>query len=264
MAYELSSATHPTPQDIKMLMSDSQANKQPLHNLKKLLCFDKIEDISFMRLTDDLELLYAGTSDPKDLLSYLKHQAWAEDMLFDGFQVFNFRVIDYSDSHLSDASKQFSISVNERLTLLIDRRHHHYKDSFMFDINRKHYLGLSFESRILLFERLTSIINLCYSVIHLHNPIKLPINAQTAMKTKNHADMASLTENNLLHTFALTQINIEYLRHIASGCTAKEIARHMDKSYRSVQDAIRNLCDKFEVATKAQLEQVARIIVSQI
>jgi DNA-binding CsgD family transcriptional regulator len=264
MAYELSSATHPTSHDIKILMSDSEANKQQLHNLKKLLCFDKIEDISFMRLTDDLELLYAGTSNSKDLFSYLKHQAWAEDMLFDGFQVFNFRVIDYSDSHLSETSKQFSMSVNERLTLLVDRRHHHYKDSFMFDINRKHYLGLSFENRILLFERLTSIINLCYSMIHLHTPIKLPSNTFNKIKDKRHTNTAPLTDNDLLHAFALTQTNVEYLRHIASGCTAKEIARHMDKSYRSVQDAIRNLCDKFEVATKAQLAQVARVIVSQV
>lgn len=265
MSYEISSIKTPSPKDIDMLMSDSKHNESTLLNFKSLLHFDHIQDVSILRLTDTLSFYYAGTNKPKEILAYLKLKAWQDDQLFNSYQVYRFRVIDYLDEKYSDNTQQFSSEINHTLTLQIDRRHHDYKDSFMFDVARKHYQALGFEQRVHLIERLTSIINLYYSMIHVHTLLKLPKEALAQVpQEKDILEQQIQSHKEIWAHFNLTQNNVAYLRHIASGCTAKEIAQHMGKSYRSVQDAIKLLSEKFNVASKSQLEQVARVIVSQI
>ena len=57
----------------------------------------------------------------------------------------------------------------------------------------------------------------------------------------------------LKNKFSLTNNNIEYLRFIATGATSKEIALHLNRSFRSVEGHIASLSKKLNCQSRNQL-----------
>ncbi|MDC0535402.1 LuxR C-terminal-related transcriptional regulator [Francisellaceae bacterium] len=256
MLHKLSSNQFISQHDLDALLSDSIANSAQLKQLLDLLKLDGISDFMFFRITNNSCFYYAGTLHKSYVQEYYNLGNWINEGIYNPYEITNFSTIDYNDPDYQASPNLLKLTAN-KISIFLNRRHQLYKDMFCFDINKERYDSLNLNDILKLNERLNAIANLCYTSIKLSKLIQFPI-------VFTHPDNALLKQTNkeILDHYNLSETNIAYLSHIASGCTAKEIASHMDKSYRSVQDVIQKLCDKFNLSSKSQLEQIAKIIFS--
>ncbi len=242
--------------DLAVIMADSAANNTQLKQILNLLKLDSITDFMFIRITDNSCFYYVGTPSSEYIREYHNTGNWINETIYDPYEITNFKVVDYSHPDYQ-ASNNLLKLISGKISIFLNRRHQFYKDMFCFDINKTHYNSMDLNSIVKLNERLNAIANLCYTSIQFLTLIQFPKSF-----SKNEDPILKQANKEILAHFNLSETNIAYLRHIASGCTAKEIATHMNKSYRSVQDVIQKLCDKFNLPSKSQLEQVAKIIFS--
>ena len=108
-----------------------------------------------------------------------------------------------------------------------------------------------------LYKRLDNIISLMYTAVKFQNT--LYFEEHEIIMDRALASIKKIQEN-----YNVTYNEIEQLKYIATGNTAKEIAMHMGNSYRSVQTSIMNLSKKLNCESKQELVLKAKIITSYI
>ncbi len=246
--------------DLDVLFRDSLGNSQVFTQLLNLLKLSHVSSIDYVRMSGDLEIYYAGTTKKELVLSYLRLGIWKLDELFERYAIFRFKIIDYQKDTRIERVMLDNLGLWNTLTIVIENHSHTFKDSFSFEISREYFLKLEKMEIVQLYEQLKSVVYICYSRVYLHTAMQLPSALRGQNKLSKRED---IIKNDVLKFYQINALHLEYLGYIAACCTAKEIAKHMNKSYRTVQSSILRLCVHFQVETKAQLQQIARIIVSQ-
>ncbi|TNF69840.1 MAG: helix-turn-helix domain-containing protein [Gammaproteobacteria bacterium] len=256
--HQILSLSHPKSKEVDLILQDSKLNTDNFKPIMKILSMDDILDISILTINKHSEFMYAATISRSYFLKYLNSNAWQNDFSIDLTQHHQFYTIDYGDKN----TKYYSPHINHLVTITMDRFFLDRKDRFMFDIPRTIYNNLNHNEKLFLYKKLDSAVNILYSYIKFHNLfISLDKNFQTEFY-----DILDLPENleEILKKFKISKTNFIYILYLATGCTAKEIAQRMEKSYKSVQHQILVLCKKFNIQSKSQLEKISRLISLQI
>ncbi len=245
--------------DFNRLLLDSRRSEFMLSHVANLLKTDTISSITWLRIIDERTFQFITNLSSNELKDYLYAGVWRQDKLMTPLQTTAFEVFDYESISAQGISERYIKQHIQNLTLFIGKSYHLYTDNFAFDIDKAYFNGLSLEQKMLVYERLTESIHLLMSSVFFQNEFQF----KTVEFSYKAIDKPKLPEE-VKKDFDLSDLNVEYLRFIATGATAKEIAIHLDKSFRSVQGNIAQLCEKLGCINKNQLSVFARIISSYV
>ncbi len=251
----INSLSDTTEQEIGLILTDSKIYKKNIDTLLRLLKLDHIDHISWLRVIDD-DKFQLVTQDSKQRLSqYLRSNLWKIDKVTTPHSEISFQIIDYYEL---DPSKEFSQNLKDHLTLYFTKHFQNMYDHFSLDIQKSFYLSLNPSEKELVHERFKIAIDILYKSIFFKTTFKILDHKVLFLSEKN-------TKSDIIKkTYQLTDLNLDYLKLIATGNTAKEIALQFDKSYRSVQSTINILYQKLSCNSKQDLINIARIIVSYL
>ncbi|WP_151194169.1 helix-turn-helix transcriptional regulator [Cysteiniphilum sp. JM-1] len=246
-------------EDLEAMLYDSATNAAIIRQILDIICEDTISTLTWVRRFEANQYAMI-TSFTKALIKpYLEFDLWRYDPSIIPKQTNVFKVFSYDELTCDQMKHKLITQDAHNIVLYIVRCYHNYTDHFSFDINADYFNQLTFEDKTKLYQCLTDCIDLLMSVVRFHTLIEIKdFSDNTVMP-----DIVRLPES-LQQRLKLTDLNVEYLRFIATGATAKEIAMHAGRSYRSVQGSIASLCEKLNCQNKNQLISLARIITSYI
>lgn len=253
--YQFNSFLDFTMQDMDTILKDTQLNKQTLIHIQSLLKYDHIININWVRILNANRFQLITQLSKELLLEYFHSGLWKSDMVIQPNRITTFKIIDYIDIN---PDKKYSSTVSHSLTLIITKKYQEMYDTFTFDISKEYFSSMDEEQKILLHERLSIAIDMLYKYVFFKHSFEM----------KEHKVFKTLllnsNEEEILKTYKLTQLGLDYLKLLAAGNTAKEIAIHLNRSHRTVQEKITWLCDKFSCSNKEMLVYVAKMITSYI
>lgn len=258
-SYIIQNLTQLNSQDYEYLLYDSRASASMVNLILDGLEFDMIHDFSWVRVYRDRQNFNLLTSlNLSDYKAYMESQLWRYDIQLLPSASSVYFATDYM--HLLDKVEHVAEShvrrMSERMTLYFAKGYQNYNDIFTFDMPKERYEQLSRAAKVLLYERLGIAIRMLYASIHFHMQIVLPL----ALKIEHIAQQD--VSDRLKSKYQLSDVDLEVLSFLATGCTAKEIAVHLDRSYRTIQDRIAILTEKMGCQDKAQLADFAQLIMS--
>ena len=247
--------------DIENMLKDSKANEFVINQILSLLSEDTISTLTWIRCYQ-MQHYAMLTSFSKEMIKpYLELGLWRYDPSVIPLQTSVFKVFTYDELTQNKEKHRLITPNHENIMLYIVKCYHQHTDHFSFDMTAQHFNKLGFEDKTILYQRLHDCIDLLMSAVRFHVQIQL----DRAIRDDSMLTPVPVRlPQNLQTRLNLTDINVEYLRFIATGATAKEIALHAGRSYRSVQGSIATLCDKLNCDNKSQLISLARIITSYI
>ncbi|MDC0534291.1 helix-turn-helix transcriptional regulator [Francisellaceae bacterium] len=238
--------------DNKNIHSDSISNKEQILFLKKLLEPFPIYDFVFLRIYKNNTMNIVSSLDA-DCLSEFIHNLTIQRLVLNIDAISNYTV----------ATDEFSLVKNKKTFLILERQVFSYKFSMVYILDKDAYDKLSKEHMAKLIIMLGSYNKLSYSMLRWNEivPFKcLDFPDYCAKKSSLPMHKINFT---LKNKFNITNTEFEYLKLIITGCTSKEIALHINRSHRSIENQIYRLQKKLSVSTKEQLENLARIILCE-
>ncbi|MDC0534684.1 LuxR C-terminal-related transcriptional regulator [Francisellaceae bacterium] len=253
--YTIKSLAEVNEDDIDKILSDSKFHEKKLNELLFLLRLDQVDSISWIRVIDDDKFQLVTQTSAEMLLQYLHSDLWKIDKVTTPHSTISFQIIDY---YALDPSKAFSQGLKDHLTLYFTKHFQNMYDHFSIDINKSFYLSLNAAGKELVHERFKIIVDMLYKSIYLKSTFQIH-DHKVIFFSEKHTKAQKIKE-----TYQLTDLNLDYLKLIATGNTAKEIALQLEKSPRSVQSTINILYQKLHCDSKQDLINIARIIVSYL
>ncbi len=257
--YSIASLLQLQEKDIQIMLADSVNNITIITQILDIIREDTITTLTWVRRFAANQYAMVTSFSKEIIKPYLQLGLWRYDPSIIPKQTNVFKVFTY-DELTNDPFKHKLITQNEdNIVLYIVKCYHNYTDHFSFDIKTDYFNQLTFEGKTTLYQRLTDCIDILMSMVRFHTLIEIKdFDDETVKPETVHLP------KDLQQRLKLTDLNVEYLRFIATGATAKEIAMHAGRSYRSVQGSIANLCEKLNCENKNQLISLARIISSYI
>jgi DNA-binding CsgD family transcriptional regulator len=169
----------------------------------------------------------------------------------------SFQLIDYTKDFSYSFVKKYADSIGNKISIISTQIILDKKYFFTFDIDRKYFSRLREKNG---FFNLYKIIDAAISLIYAKLRITTFFRIDADDLPKKDADQ--VIDATIVHPFLaeLTSTELDYLKMIVSGCTAKEMAIHMNKSYRTVQTMIANMLKKLKLENKEELILVAKIV----
>ena len=257
-SYTIEKVTDLNVNDYNAILQDSRSHEWLIDTVLDALSFDHIQDFSWVRVYQDRCQFHVLTS-----LSLASYQAYMQTKLW----CYDFELLPcmasvyYETDYMSlldkvEVSEGHLRRMQSRVTIYFAKGYQGYTDIFTFDLPKNAYSQYSHSDKMALYERLNVVVRLLYSSINFQMKLLLvdPIIVQYATSQ----DLAS----RLKDKYQLTDADLDVLTFLATGCTAKEIAQHVGKSYRTVQDRIVILMGKLRCRDKAQLSYIAQILMS--
>ncbi len=242
--------------DIQWILEDSTNQKSKLDFIQSLLRLYKIESFSHSVFNTDFIFGIITTTPPSELLSYYYSKVWQADKVLNFSVSPNLQVIDYFNDFKFKFIKEYSNTINNKISLVSAKVVLGKKHYFAFNIDREYFNQIKQTNHLFkLYSVIDSAISLIYSQIRIKRFFEIhheDIPKRVIKDPVNNKTMLIISD--------LSVKEMEYLKILASGCTAKEIALHLHKSYRTVQNVIAALLKKLNVDTKEQLTLVAKII----
>ncbi|WP_440992760.1 helix-turn-helix transcriptional regulator [Cysteiniphilum litorale] len=258
--YEVSSFENLSPQDLDNIYADTRLNQAMVDHIFELISQDGIVSFDFFRVSLNYEFHYIGTTPLAEFREYFRLGFWQIDDLYGTTTQESYRAIYYGDLTQHDTPKTFSIPMH--LTLVNERLYANHKDVLLFNMTKELFDSLSIKHRAHLFQRLRSTMNLIYKAIHFHTIIQAGALDVELFKSHTPQVVDKPSMQKIKALYQLTDNDLIYLKMIASGGSAKEMAQHLNKSYRYVQNIIHELTQKLRILDKGQLENVAQIIMT--
>ncbi len=253
----------PTPRDMEVILADSNANQYALEMVSKLVQLHRVETFSFAKLHKDLHLELVTTASNEELLAYYRLGIWRYDIIFNPDYVRDQSVIDYAAKLNIPLVQEYTTKIKQRITLLSEFNVLGCKHTFMYNMNREKYYSLSETEKHKLGTAMFAASKLLLSLIRFNTQLVISEedirSAEVMLQCSNKKSPGDKTEE-IKKMFNLTEIELEYLKILTTGCTAKEIALQLDKSHRYIEKITQNLKQKFQIHSKNQFENIAQII----
>lgn len=257
-SYIIEQVTDLSDSDYNAILQDSRSHQWLIDTILEALSFDHIQDFSWVRVFQDCCQFHVLTSlNLASYQAYMQTQLWRYDFEFLPYMATVYYETDYmSLLDKVEVSEGHLQRMQSKMTIYFAKGHQGYTDIFTFDLPKSVYYQYSHSDKMALYERLNVVVRLLYSSVNFQMKLRLvdPISVKYAA-SQNLA-------NRLKNKYQLTDADLDVLTFLATGCTAKEIAQHVDKSYRTVQDRIVILMEKLGCRDKAQLSYVAQILMS--
>ncbi|WP_440994433.1 hypothetical protein [Cysteiniphilum litorale] len=252
--------------DIDAIFADSLMQKKLTDQISSLIQLDGVMSFDFIRITNNHTFYYLGTKPKQDLKDYLISGLWQFDGLFNLNQTRAYHIVDYNEIISANLSALPTKSIQpflHQITLGIEQIYANHKDILLFGTSNTAFKGFSLAKKALYFQRLRAVMSLIYKTVRFRHMIQLhQHDIDTLMSLANPIIHDFNYQDTMMSSFNLTENELIYLKMLASGCSAKEVANHLDKSYRYIQNVIRRLIQRFDVLDKNQLEDISQIITS--
>jgi DNA-binding CsgD family transcriptional regulator len=238
--------------DNKNLTADSVTNRDQVSFLKALLEPYPIHDFVFLRIYNN-NTMNIVSSIAGNYLSDFVHNLSIQKYVLNTAAITNYAVI----------TDEFSLVKNKKHFLIIERQVFSYKFSMVYLLDKDKYDQLNTEQLAKFITMLGSYNKLAYSMLRWNEVVPFKnIDTSAAGEKKSSIPMHKINFT-LKNKFDISNTEFEYLKLIITGCTSKEIALHMNKSHRSIENQIYRLQRKLSISTKEQLENFARIILCE-
>lgn len=241
-----------TASQLEAIMDDSTAQQSKLAYMMTLLELDHVMGITWLRLLKDQQWQMVTSLSRQNVLEYIKTDIHRLDTFVEPNHNVSFSIIDYQQLPNQAHLPKF---LDERICVIVTKYYLSHTDNISFGINRDHFMSLSEADKMKLHFRLQHIISLLYATIQFTHTLEL------IDKVRESTHETQPTPS-ILDKLNFSSTQLDYLKYIAMGMTSKEIAIHLNKSYRTVQDTIKLLCEKTHSASKNELTIIANIITS--
>lgn len=255
-----------TDQEVNLICSDSMMQKKLIDQIKSLIQLDGVLSFSFVRITNHHSFYYLGTKPKLELKNYLASGLWEFDGLFNLNQNRSYHIVDYNaiiSANLHLMPTNAIQSFLHQITIGIEQIYAEHKDILLFSTSSTMFKTFTLQKKAQYFQRLRALMSLIYKAVPLNNSIQLHQDDVATLKAlDNHLPNNFNFLDTMKNSFELTENELIYLKMFASGCSAKEVANHLNKSYRYIQNVIRRLIQRFDVLDKNQLEDISQIITS--
>lgn len=246
-----------TSDDMNLVISDSIAYREKLIAFLSLLKLDQVTNLSWIRIIDDNKFQTVTSNiNVNASLNYSHSGLWQYDKVTVSYTSDSEGVIDY---YTLNPNNTYALENKHLLSIYNCKHFQNIYDYFSFEIGRDFYNSLDTKSKITLRKRLDSVISLMYQSIFLEKTFEVK-----ELNATFYKDSFGEIETEIINTYNLTPLNLSYLKLIATGNTAKEIALQLNKSSRSIETTMMTLCKKLKCSNKQQLVLVAKIIVSYL
>ncbi|MDC0534314.1 LuxR C-terminal-related transcriptional regulator [Francisellaceae bacterium] len=253
--------------DAGIIYKDSLINSSKMNLIKSLLTPYGIIDFDYSRIYDDNSYEMVVSYSKDDILEYLETDIWYYQHLFNSESVLDYYVIDFSKSSLP-IDKNYLKKLEPYYTIAVERKILDCKNSFTFSIDKSVYNKFDPMQFFKLNYALNTCIELMLSTIRFSTRFKLTDSDIKKFKTifkKHHNKVSDQHKLEAIQSrYGLNALEANYLRAIATGSSAKEIALNVNKSYRYIQNIIQSLVEKLDLNNKNELAQVAKLIVASI
>lgn len=248
--------------DLSMIYSDSRLNSDTLGKIISYLKPLGIMNLSYHKIDSNGYYSIVMTYDCDEMSAYYRSQIWKYDdaINFDG-DVY-IRIIDYMEIPQIHQTDYLFYAQNE-ICVVIQYYIFGVKNVFHFSVQRQKYLDHFNDAGFLYgFNMvLDSVIKWLYAGVRMRCCIDLNVHHYPFKNLFQSSQ--SRNQVTVLGGIILTTREVDYLKVISMGCTAKEIAMHIGKSPRSVEKAIFDLKSKLRVDSKDQLVCIAKTLLAQ-
>jgi DNA-binding CsgD family transcriptional regulator len=235
---------------INELMSDSIKNKNILDGFFSALSTRYIKNFFQIRIRSKYSNTYQFQCNytPDQLTEVINSSTWKK--IFSSINRKYYLDI-YKIKH-----NAYSLGSNDYIFSL-KREYPSFYDIFSFQICHS-YNQLSHQKQFLLLEQLNSIISLITISTSLKNSIKSNINFFSSIQPNQFLEKKLIEQHNL----SLNEYR--YLQAISLGGSSKQIAHVIQKSPRTIEKQIVNLCKKLKISSKLNLQIYARAFINSI